>query len=133
MRCFSIFLLVYQGGFGAHFSLFLLVVCLLLFILNGEVGRKSLKVDEKMGLFFEKSNVKPIKIFTILRFVFIFMLLLYLILGLQNTDLLLPGRLYLILALMFLMDAVESWMQKSKYLFRYLMLSLLFLFLLFIY
>ena len=64
MRCFSIFSLVYQGGFGAHFSLFLLVVCLLLFILNGEVGRKSLKVDEKMGLFFEKSNVKPIKIFT---------------------------------------------------------------------
>lgn len=133
MRCFSIFLLVYQGGFGAHFSLFLLVVYLLLFILNGEVGRESLKVDEKMGLFFEKSNVKPIKIFTILRFVFIFMLLLYLILVLQNTDLLLPGRLYLILALMFLMDAVESWMQKSKYLFRYLMLSLLFLFLLFIY
>lgn len=133
MRCFSIVLLVYQGGFGAHSCLFLLVVCLLPFILNGEVGRKSLKVDEKMGLFFEKSNVKPIKIFTILRFVFIFMLLLYLILGLQNTDLLLPSRLYLILAMMFLMDAVESWMQKSKYLFRYLMLSLLFLFLLFIY
>ena len=88
---------------------------------------------KKMGLFFEDNKEEPIKFFTIIRWGFVCILLLYWIIGLQDTDLLFSRNLYLILALMFLLDMVESWLQKSKYMLRYLLLSLVFLLLFFSY
>lgn len=92
-----------------------------------------MKVDKIMALFFEDSKEEPIKVFTIIRWGFVCILLLYLIIGLQDTDLLLSRSIYLILALMFLLDMVESWLQKSKYMLRYSLLSLVFLLLFFSY
>lgn len=85
-----------------------------------------------MGLFFEERKEEPIKAFTILRFILAFLLLFYVIIGIKHTEFLISGWFYFILASSFLLDSIEAWIQKSKYIFLNMIIGLLFLWLFFI-